>query len=78
MPSGLWTSDCSSSDWAWLDLGCVVQNVGTDLGGGVGNLVGGAISPLLTPLFVIGIFVVIILAIIAFSPNVKHVIPVFR
>jgi hypothetical protein len=75
MAGGLFVTDCSSTDWAWLDLGCAVQNIGTDLGGGVGNLVGNAISPLLTPLLVIGIFIVIIVAIIAFSPNVKHIVP---
>lgn len=75
MASGLFASDCSSSDWAWLDLGCAVQNIGTSLGGGVGNLVGNAISPLLTPLIVIGVFILILVVIIGFAPNVRHIVP---
>jgi hypothetical protein len=75
MASGLFVSDCSSSDWAWLDLGCGVQAVGADLGTGVGSLIGNAISPLLTPLVVIGIFILLLVVIIGFAPNVKHIVP---
>lgn len=75
MPSGLFVSDCTSSDWAWLDIGCGVQAVGTDIGNAVGGLVGGATAPLWTPLLVLLIAVVIVIAIIAFSPNVKHIVP---
>lgn len=77
MASGLFVSDCSSSDWAWLDFGCFVQNVGTDLGQGTGSLLSGALAPIETLLIIVAVIVVIILLIIAFAPNVKHIVPAF-
>lgn len=67
MPSGLWTTDCSSSDWAWLDLGCTVQNIGTDLGQGVTNL--------LQPVWWILAIVAVLIIVVLFAPNTKHIIP---
>jgi hypothetical protein len=71
MPSGLFVSDCSSSDWAWLDFGCTIQAAGSAVGQGVSS----ALQPVYTLLIIVGVIALIALALIAFSPNVKHVIP---
>lgn len=71
MPSGLFVSDCSSSDWAWLDLGCTVQNVGTD----VGSAVTSALEPVWWILGIVAVLLVVVLLILGFAPNVKHIIP---
>jgi hypothetical protein len=67
MASGLFVSDCSSTDWAWLDLGCAVQNIGTDLGQGITNL--------LEPVWIILAVVAVLIIVILFAPNTKHIIP---
>lgn len=70
MPSGLFASDCSSTDWGWfvkLDPGCLVQSIGTD--------VGATVTSALEPVWIILGFVVVLVLIIAFSPNVKHIVP---
>lgn len=67
MASGLFVSDCSSTDWAWLDIGCTVQKVGTDVGAGV--------TSLLEPVWIILGFILVLVIIIAFAPNVKHIVP---
>ena len=67
MPSGLLVGDCASSDWAWLDLGCFVQNAGTDLGH--------AVTSVLQPVWIVLGVVVLLLVIILFAPNTKHVVP---
>jgi hypothetical protein len=67
MAGGLFVTDCSSTDWAWLDLGCTVQNIGTDLGQGITNL--------LMPVWIILAIVAILIVIILFAPNTKHIIP---
>jgi hypothetical protein len=77
MPSGLFVSDCSSSDWAWLDFGCTFQNLGTDVGGGVGSALSGALQPVETLLLILGGLIIVILIIVAVSPNVKHIVPAF-
>lgn len=70
MSSGLFVQDCSSTDWAWLnwaDPGCLVQKIGVDVGAGV--------TSALEPVWIILGFVVVLVLIIAFSPNVKHIVP---
>jgi hypothetical protein len=67
MPSGLWVTDCSSSDWAWLDLGCQVQAIGTDVGAGI--------TSLLEPVWIILAIVAVLIVVILFAPNTKHIIP---
>lgn len=67
MPSGLWVSDCSSSDWAWLDFGCTLQNVGTD--------VGSAVTSALQPVWIILGIVAVLIIVLLFAPNTKHIIP---
>lgn len=67
MASGLFVSDCSSSDWAWLDLGCTVQNVGSS--------VGSAVTSALEPVWIILAVAVLIIIILAFAPNVRHIVP---
>ena len=67
MPSGLFVTDCSSSDWAWLDLGCSVQNIGTD--------VGTALTSALEPVWIVLGIVAILIIVILFAPNTKHIIP---
>lgn len=67
MPSGLLIGDCQSTDWAWLDPGCLVQNIGTDLGQGITNL--------LEPVWIILAIVAILVIVILFAPNTKHIIP---
>lgn len=68
--TGLFGEDCTDFP-AWLDPGCIVQNIGTDLGSGVTGL----LQPVWIAVGIIGVLVVIILLIIGFAPNVKHVIP---
>lgn len=67
MPSGLFVGDCQSSSWAWLDLGCTVQNIGTDLGQGITNL--------LEPVWIILAVVAVLIVVVLFAPNTKHIIP---
>lgn len=67
MPSGLWISDCSSSDWAWLDLGCVVQNAGI--------AAGAAVTSALEPVWIVLGIIAVLIIIILFAPNTKHIIP---
>jgi len=71
--SGLFVTDCQDSSWAWLDLGCDVQNIGASVGSGVQS----ALSPVYTLLLIVAVTVIILVAIIAFSPNVKHIVPHF-
>ena len=71
MASGLFVSDCSSSDWAWIDFGCELQNIGASVGSGVQS----ALSPVYTLILIVGIIALVALALIAFSPNVKHFVP---
>jgi hypothetical protein len=73
MPSGLWVTDCSSSDWAWLDLGCVLEGAGT----AVGTSVSSALTPVYNLLIIVAVFLVAIILIIGFAPNVKHIVPHF-
>lgn len=73
--TGIFVTDCSSTDWAWLDPGCIIQNVGADLGGTVGGALQNALAPLWTPLLVILVGIIIIVVIIGFAPNVKHIVP---
>jgi hypothetical protein len=75
MASGLFASDCSSTDWAWLDLGCIVQKVGGSVGQAAADATQPLVSQIETLFIIVAVFVVIIVALIAFSPNVKHVIP---
>lgn len=67
MPSGLWVSDCSSSDWAWLDFGCTLQSIGASTGA--------AVTSALEPVWIVLGIVVLLVVIILFAPNTKHVIP---
>ena len=76
MASGLFASDCSSTDWAWIswaDPGCLLQGVGSSTGAGVTS----ALEPVWYLLIFAGILVVVILLIVGFAPNVKHIIPHF-
>ena len=67
MPSGLLVSDCSSSDWAWLDIGCEIQNIGTAVGTGL--------TSALEPIWIILGIIAVLLIVILFAPNTKHIIP---
>jgi hypothetical protein len=67
MPSGLWVTDCSSSDWAWIDFGCTLQAVGTS----VGTSVTSALEPVWIVLGIVALLIIVIL----FAPNTKHIIP---
>lgn len=67
MASGLFTSDCSSSDWAWLDLGCDLESAG--------GVVGSTITSALEPVWIILAVLIVLVVIIAFAPNVKHIVP---
>jgi purine-cytosine permease-like protein len=67
MASGLFASDCSSSDWAWIDFGCVLQNIGTT--------VGTSVTSALEPVWIVLAIVVVLVVIILFAPNTKHIVP---
>lgn len=67
MASGLFLSDCSSTDWAWLDIGCTLSN----LGGVVGSTVTSALEPVWIILGILAVLIIVIL----FAPNTKHIIP---
>lgn len=70
MASGLFFSDCSSTDWAWVtwaDPGCLVQRIGTDVGSGV--------TSLLEPVWIVLGVIIVLVVIILFAPNTKHIIP---
>lgn len=67
MPSGLWVSDCSSTDWAWIDLGCLAQRLGTT--------VGATVTDALEPVWIILGIVAVLVIVILFAPNTKHIIP---
>jgi hypothetical protein len=66
--TGLFGESCDTSI-AWLDPGCLIQNVGTDLGSGV--------TSLLEPVWIILALVLVVVIIIAFAPNVRHIVPAF-
>jgi hypothetical protein len=74
---GWYGIDCDNSSWAWIDPGCIVQAAGS----GVGIAIDKATAPIRSEvnLILISILVAIVLVvlIIAFSPNVKHIVPHF-
>ena len=67
MAGGLFVSDCASSSLAWIDIGCTLENAG--------SAVGSTITSALEPVWIILAIVVVLVIIIAFAPNVKHIIP---
>jgi hypothetical protein len=73
--SGLFTSDCAASEWAWLDAGCLVQNAVTDVGSAIGSGTNAALQPVYNLLWFLGGLIVVILLIVGFAPNVRHIIP---
>lgn len=74
---GWFGTDCDNSNYAWADPGCVVAGVGASLG----NAVKGATAPLFSEvnkiLLLVAVLIVIVLALVAFGPNVKHIVPHF-
>lgn len=66
---GLFGTDCVSSSLAWLDPGCLLENAGSDIGVGV--------TSALTPLWILLGVVVLLVILIGFLPNVRHIAPIF-
>lgn len=64
---GIFASDCQSSSLAWFDPGCLVGNAG--------EVVGGAVTSALEPVWIILAIAFIFLLVLAFAPNVKHIVP---
>jgi hypothetical protein len=60
-----WFGSCP----AWYDPGCLLE--------GVGSSVGTTVTNALQPVWIILVLVIVILLIIAFSPNVRHIVPAF-
>lgn len=65
--TGIWVTDCVDSSWAWLDLGCIFQKATTDLGAGL--------TAALEPVWIILGIVAVLIIVILFAPNTKHIIP---
>lgn len=78
---GWFGTDCATSDYAWADPGCIVAGVGASLGSAVGSAVGGATAPIFSEankiIWTVAILIVIVLLLVGFAPNVKHIIPHF-
>jgi hypothetical protein len=70
MATGLGGEDCSLA-YAWLDPVCDAQNLLTGVGSGVGTAVTSALEPVWIILAVVAVLIIIIL----FAPNTKHIIP---
>jgi hypothetical protein len=67
MAGGLVVTDCASSSWAWLDVGCLLQNLGTT--------VGGTLTSALEPVWIVLGILAVLIIIILFAPNVKYIAP---
>jgi hypothetical protein len=68
MAGGLFSEDCSTW-YGSIDPGCILQAAGSDIGSSV--------TSTLEPVFIILGIAIVILLIIAFAPNVKHIVPAF-
>ena len=67
MVSGLFVTDCADSSWAWLDVGFQLENAG--------SVVGSTVTSALLPVWILLGVLVLLVIIIGFAPNVKHIIP---
>ena len=67
MSVGLFGTDCVSSNYAWLDPGCAIESAGSDIGT--------AVTSALLPVWIVLAVVFAIILVIAFAPNIKHIVP---
>ncbi len=74
---GWFGTDCSTSNYAWADPGCVVAGVGQSLGTVVDKVTSPIFGEFNKILWTVAILVVIVLLLIGFAPNVRHIIPHF-
>lgn len=78
---GWFGTDCATSGYAWADPGCIIAGAGSSLGSGVGDAIRKATDPIFSEvnmiLWTVVILVLVVVALIAFSPNVKHIVPHF-
>jgi hypothetical protein len=69
--------DCASSSYSWADPGCIIAGAGAT----VGSVIDSATKPIFSEvnklLWTVAVLIVIVLLLIGFAPNVKHVIPHF-
>jgi hypothetical protein len=65
--TGLFIANCADSSYAWLDPGCLLENVGSD--------VGTAVTSALLPVWIILGIVVLLVILIGTLPNVRHIVP---
>lgn len=74
---GWFGTDCSTSNYAWADPGCIVAGVGQSLGSVVTNVTSPIFGEVNKLIWTIAALIVIVLLLIGFAPNVRHIIPHF-
>lgn len=67
MAGGLFGTDCVNSSYAWLDPGCLLD--------AAGSTVGSTVTSALEPVFILLAIAFIFLLVLAFAPNVRHILP---
>lgn len=65
--TGLFGTSCVDSSYAWLDPGCLLESAGSS--------VGSAVTSALQPVWIILAIAFVFLLVLAFAPNVRHIIP---
>lgn len=65
--TGIFGTNCTDSSLAWLDPGCLLEDVGSS--------VGSAVTSALEPVWIILGIVVLLVILIGTLPNVRHIIP---
>lgn len=67
MAGGLFGTDCVNSSYAWLDPGCLLESAG--------GTVGSTLTSALEPVWILLAIAFVFLLVLAFAPNVRHILP---